>query len=73
MAFFRFKEAAESTYRVGAYVADRIDKWGLDTSKVTVIGHSLGAQICGEIGRILREKGKTLGRIFGEFKFFFFH
>lgn len=66
LAFFLYELAAEHTYKVGAYLADRIDKWKLNPKNVTLIGHSMGAQIAAEAGRILKNKGKPVARVFGK-------
>ncbi|WP_407809586.1 hypothetical protein, partial [Staphylococcus aureus] len=58
-----YAQATANTRVVGAEIALLVDKLsktvGLDLEKVHIIGHSLGAHICGYAG----ERIKGLGRI----------
>lgn len=57
-----------STVRVADYLVDilvRFERDGVDLSKTTLAGHSLGAQIAGKVGAKLKRYKKTLGSIYG--------
>lgn len=65
-----FFVAHENTVRVANYlhiVLRRLERLGVDVSKITLVGHSLGAQIAGKIGAKFRMEGKAIGSIYGLF------
>ncbi|XP_062550558.1 lipase member I-like [Armigeres subalbatus] len=65
LAIIGYMIAVKNTFIVGQYLADFItylNKQGIPLSKVTLVGHSLGAQISGHIGRNL---GGQVSAIYG--------
>lgn len=66
IAYFEYQIVVPYAYKVGKLIANTINAWNIDPTKVTLVGHSLGSHIAGEAGRILKIKGKKLGRIYGK-------
>lgn len=66
LAYYIYEEATAHTYTVAAYVARKIEQWNLSSSRITLVGHSMGAQMAGEIGRILKTRNRVIARIYGE-------
>lgn len=66
-----YVEATGNVEKVGLYVANKIfemDGKGFDLSKLHIVGHSLGAQLAGTIGRklqLISGNSKVLSRITG--------
>lgn len=65
LAYFQYEIAAkQNVYLVGNYVAEVIKSWGLNLDTLTLVGHSLGGQVFGEVGKLCNGK---VGRIIGRF------
>jgi pimeloyl-ACP methyl ester carboxylesterase len=67
---FNYEIAARSTGTVGSLISDflrnELFAYISDPGRVTLIGHSLGAQVAGAAGRAYqRDTGKKLGQIIG--------
>ncbi|KAL9700201.1 hypothetical protein quinque_003642 [Culex quinquefasciatus] len=65
LAIYGYAFAANHTYAVGDYVAEFVsylNGQGISLSKVTLVGHSMGAQISGQAGMKL---GGQVGAIYG--------
>lgn len=61
-----YSESAANTRLVGKIIAGRIIKSGIDLNLVHLIGHSLGAQTAGFVGKeIISIKGQKVARITG--------
>lgn len=63
-----FVVSQKNTLRVVQFLTGvllRFEKLGVDLGRTTLAGHSLGAQIAGKIGQILKSRGKLLGSIYG--------
>lgn len=57
-----------NTGRVADYLAEvllRFETAGMKLLATTLAGHSLGGQIAGKTGALIRNRGKLLGRIYG--------
>ncbi|MBO1058679.1 MAG: hypothetical protein HEQ27_20060, partial [Dolichospermum sp. JUN01] len=58
--------AADSVYATGKLVANQLQAWGIKGEDLTLIGHSLGAQVSGIIGETYKlEKNQTVKKIWG--------
>lgn len=68
--FFNYFVVSEiSTVRVANYLVEvllELEKEGINITETTLAGHSLGAQISGKVGAILKKYNKTLGKIYGK-------
>lgn len=72
-AFNYFVVARRNTVRVSNYLIDvllRFASFGVDLTKTSIAGHSMGAQISGRIGASLRIRNLTLGHIYGDQHFY---
>jgi len=52
---------------VGNEIERLIDTYSVDPSEITLMAHSLGSHISGQVGRNLKAKGKELGLIIGKY------
>lgn len=67
LAYYEYEIAAKrNVYAVGIYCAEAFKRWNLNLNLLTLVGHSLGAQVAGKIGKILNGLLQT---IFGELIF----
>lgn len=67
LAHYEYQIAAKiNTYDVGDYIAKVFKGWNLTLDSVTLVGHSLGAQVAGQVGKQCNGK---LGKIFGKLGF----
>lgn len=67
-AYYEYDAAANRfTYEVGQYIADIFKKWNLNLDLVSLVGHSMGAQVAGHAGKLLNGKlGKIFGKLIGD-------
>lgn len=64
LASYEYQIAAKRhVYRVGEFVVKTFRNWNLRPSSITLIGHSLGAQIAGHVGHLFSGR---IARIYGE-------
>lgn len=65
-----FVVSQKNTLRVVQFLTNillRFELLGVNLPDVTVAGHSLGAQIAGQVGHALKQKQKVLGAIYGKY------
>lgn len=68
-----YTRAANHTRRVGHYfgmMIEFLNNTGFPLDNITLIGHSMGAQICGFAGDYLKSRGLYANKIFGNFSFY---
>ena len=61
----QYAKSLSNTRIVGEILTQYIEKFNFDLTNLHCIGHSLGAHICGYIGKNLKRSGKILDRITG--------
>lgn len=69
VAFNYFVVSQRNTVRAANYLIDVVHhfaKNGVNLSKASIAGHSMGAQIAGRIGAGLKSRNITLGNIYGK-------
>lgn len=63
LASEEYNNASEHVYTVGAFAAETFKIWNLAAESITLVGHSLGAQVAGHIGK---EWNGKIKRIYGK-------